>query len=109
MCLAFPGMVVGIEGDYAKVDFGSGVVRDDINIAELCSRVKVGDYVLVHAGYAIQILDVDEAYSAVRYWEENLIWKCERCSIAGECPLGSIAMAHRGSYRKSMEDRQYER
>ncbi|MEM0030192.1 MAG: HypC/HybG/HupF family hydrogenase formation chaperone [Candidatus Nitrosocaldus sp.] len=96
MCLAFPGMIISIDGDHAKVDFGAGVVRDDINIAELASSVKVGDYVLVHAGYAIQILDLEEAYNAIRYWEENLVWKCERCSIAGECPLGSIAVARKG-------------
>lgn len=95
MCLAFPGIILSIEGDYAKVDFGAGVVRDDINIAEV-RGVNVGDYVLVHAGYAIQVLDLEEAYNAIRYWEENLVWKCERCSIAYECPLGSIATARKG-------------
>ncbi len=91
MCLAFPAKIVSINGDYAVVDFGAGVIRDDINISQLQS-VNIGDYILVHAGYAIQILDIEEAYRSIKYWEDNLIWKCERCSIAYECPLGSIAI-----------------
>jgi hydrogenase expression/formation protein HypC len=89
MCLAFPGRVIERNGDYAKIDFGANTIRDDINIAEV--DAKVGDYVLIHAGYAIQVLDIKEADNTIRYWEENLLWKCERCSIADECPLGSIA------------------
>ncbi|GIU72047.1 MAG: hypothetical protein KatS3mg003_2317 [Candidatus Nitrosocaldaceae archaeon] len=90
MCLAFPGKVMEIDGDYAKIDFGANTIRSNINIAEV--NAKIGDYVLVHAGYAIQILDIEEAENTIRYWKENLLWKCERCSIADECPLGSIAM-----------------
>lgn len=91
MCLAFPGRVIEIDGDYAKIDFGSNVIKSNINIAEV--NPKVGDYVLVHAGYAIQVLDMEEAENTIKYWQENLLWKCERCSIAEECPLGNIAMS----------------
>lgn len=58
MCLAIPGKVVEILGNIAKVDFGDGTLRDvDISLV----NVDVGEYVLVHAGYAIQVLDEEEA------------------------------------------------
>lgn len=70
MCLAFPGRVVRIGGDFAKVDFGGGTVRDDINISLV--ETKVGEYVLVHAGYAIQVMDEEEAQKTLSYWREIL-------------------------------------
>ena len=58
MCLAVPGKIVGIEGTTGRVDFG-GVTRDaDLT---LVPGAKSGDYVLVHAGFAIQLLDEGEA------------------------------------------------
>jgi|FaiFalDrversion3_1042247.scaffolds.fasta_scaffold00606_4 hydrogenase expression/formation protein HypC len=103
MCLAFPAKIVAINDDHAVVDFGAGVVRDDINIS-LLESVDVGDYVLIHAGYAIQILDMEEAQRVIKYWKDNLIWKCERCSIAYECPLGSIALQHMGKNTSGLND-----
>ena len=68
MCLAVPGQVVAIEGSIAKVDFG-GVQREtNVSLVE----VKVGDYVIVHAGFAIQIMDEDEAKETLKLWEELL-------------------------------------
>ena len=58
MCLAIPGCVMEIEADTARVDFGG--VRRRIGIG-LVPEVKLGDYVLVHAGFAIQIVDQEEA------------------------------------------------
>ncbi len=58
MCLAIPAVVKEIDGDLAKVDFGG--VRRRVGVA-LVPDVKLGDYVLVHAGFAIQIVDVEEA------------------------------------------------
>jgi hydrogenase assembly chaperone HypC/HupF len=57
MCLAIPAKVTEVNGDLAKVDFGGGVVRE-VNISLV--DVNVGDYVLVHAGYAIQVIDKEE-------------------------------------------------
>ena len=54
MCLAIPAKIIQIKGDLAKVDFGEGILRE-INI--MLVEAKVGEYVLVHAGYAIQVLD----------------------------------------------------
>lgn len=88
MCLAFPGLVVKVDGDKGKVDFGGGTLRDGINFSQV--RPKLGDLVLVHAGYAIQILDELEAARTIAYWEDNIGWKCDRCSLLHECPQGAI-------------------
>ncbi len=58
MCLAVPGKVIRIEGETARVDFG-GTERT-VHI-QLLSAVEVGQYVLTHAGFAIQVLDREEA------------------------------------------------
>ena len=58
MCLAIPGKIVQIEKNVAKVDVG-GIVRD-ISI-DLCPDVSVGEYVLIHTGFAIQTVDEEEA------------------------------------------------
>jgi hydrogenase expression/formation protein HypC len=70
MCLAYPGKVMKLDGDFARVDFGEGTIRNDINVSLV--QAKMGDYVLVHAGYAIQILDEAEARETLRYWQEIL-------------------------------------
>jgi hydrogenase expression/formation protein HypC len=69
MCLAIPAKVKSINEDRAKVDFGEGVLRE-VNITLVNARV--GDYVLVHAGYAIQVLDEEEALETLRLWNEIL-------------------------------------
>ncbi len=54
MCLAIPGKVVEIKGEVARVDY-NGEVQRDAN----CSLVecKVGDYVIVQAGFVVEIVD----------------------------------------------------
>ncbi|RJS76353.1 HypC/HybG/HupF family hydrogenase formation chaperone [Candidatus Bathyarchaeota archaeon] len=69
MCLAIPAKIVSIEEDKAKVDFGEGVLRE-VNITLV--NAQVGDYILVHAGYAIQVLDEKEALETIRLWNEIL-------------------------------------
>jgi hydrogenase expression/formation protein HypC len=69
MCLAIPAKVISVEGEKAKVDFGEGVSRE-VNITLV--NVKIGDYVLVHAGYAIQVLEEKEALETIRLWNEIL-------------------------------------
>ena len=69
MCLAIPGKVLEVRGNTAKVDFGYGTTRDvDISLVD----VEVGQYVLVHVGYAIQVLDEEEAEETLRLWREIL-------------------------------------
>lgn len=69
MCLAIPAKVTQVNGDIAKVDFGEGVLRE-VNV--MLVETEVGDYVLVHAGYAIQILSEEEAKETLRLWNELL-------------------------------------
>ncbi|MCS7120462.1 MAG: HypC/HybG/HupF family hydrogenase formation chaperone [Nitrososphaerota archaeon] len=69
MCLAIPAKVVSIKNHIAIVDFGGGVTKE-ANI--MLVDTKVGDYVLVHAGYAIQVLDEKEAKETLRLWKEIL-------------------------------------
>jgi hydrogenase expression/formation protein HypC len=69
MCLAIPAKVVSVRQEKAKVDFGEGVLRE-VNVTLV--KAKVGDYVLVHAGYAIQVLDEKEAQETIRLWNEIL-------------------------------------
>ncbi len=59
MCLAIPARIVEInDNDTAIVDLGG--VRKDISLA-LVEDVKVGDYVILHVGYALTRLDPEEA------------------------------------------------
>lgn len=57
MCLAFPAKVLKIEGDLATVE-RSGVKRSASLM--LLPEAKVGDYVLIHAGFAMQVVDEQE-------------------------------------------------
>jgi len=73
MCLAVPGRVVEIidGGDVAfrvgKVDFGG--IRKEINLAYV-PEAEIGKYVLVHVGFAISVIDEDEAKRVFKYLEE---------------------------------------
>ena len=58
MCLAVPVRITSIEGDQAEVDIG-GVGRT-VSIA-LTPEARLGDYVLLHTGYAINVLNEEEA------------------------------------------------
>lgn len=71
MCLAIPGKIIGISSDkkHAMVDYGDGTKRQ-ANISLV--KVKKGDYVLVHAGFAIEILDEDEAKKTLELFKEML-------------------------------------
>jgi len=70
MCLAYPGKVVSLDGDFARVDFGEGTIKEGVNVSLV--QAKIGNYVLVHAGYAIQIVDEIEARQTLEYWREIL-------------------------------------
>ncbi len=67
MCLAVPGKVITLDDAIARVDFGSGVIRD-VNMSML--EVEIGDYVIVHAGFAIQKVDEKEAKETLKLFEE---------------------------------------
>jgi len=69
MCLAIPAKILKIKDGTAEVDFGRGVSRE-VNV--MLVDAKVGDYVLVHAGYAIQVIDEKRAKETLRLWNEIL-------------------------------------
>jgi hydrogenase expression/formation protein HypC len=69
MCLAVPGKIISIEGvdpmlRSGKVSFG-GIIKN-INLAYV-PEAKIGDYVLVHVGFAISIIDEAEAQEVFEY------------------------------------------
>jgi hydrogenase expression/formation protein HypC len=67
MCLAIPVKVVSIEGNEAEVEIGG--VKRRVSIM-LTPEAKVGDYVLLHTGYAINVIDESEARETLRILEE---------------------------------------
>jgi hydrogenase expression/formation protein HypC len=69
MCLAVPGKVVKVDGRSALVDFEGVTKRVQLDLLE---GTKPGDFVLVHAGYAIQTLDKGEAGLMLKSWKELL-------------------------------------
>jgi hydrogenase expression/formation protein HypC len=70
VCLGIPGKIVSIAATgLAEVDF-SGVHRE-VSLM-LCPEVEVGDYVLVHVGFAIQRLDHQEALETLKLFDEFL-------------------------------------
>ncbi len=66
MCLAVPGRVIKIDGDNAEIDFGGITRKANISLVE----AEKGDYVIVHAGYAIQLMDEKEAQESLDAWDE---------------------------------------
>ena len=68
MCLAIPARVVETrDNDLALVDLGG--VRKEISLA-LVDGVRVGDYVIVHVGYALSRLDAEEAERTLKLFEQ---------------------------------------
>ncbi|MBS3816365.1 MAG: HypC/HybG/HupF family hydrogenase formation chaperone [Candidatus Thermoplasmatota archaeon] len=66
MCLAVPGLIKDIEGDEAEIDFGGVTRKANVSLVD----VEVDDYVIVHAGYAIERLDEEEAQKSLDAWDE---------------------------------------
>ena len=69
MCLAVPGKVVKLEDHKALIDFGGAKRRVNVSMLE---DVAIGEYVIVHVGYAIQKLSEKEARESIELWEEIL-------------------------------------
>ena len=72
MCLAVPGKILSISGDepltrMAKVDFGG--IQKDVSIAYV-PDAKVGKYVIVHVGFALSVIDEEEAQKVFEYLKE---------------------------------------
>jgi len=67
MCLAIPALIKSIEGHQAEADI-EGVTRQ-VSL-QLTPEAKVGDYVLLHTGYAISVIDPAEAEETLKLLRE---------------------------------------
>ncbi|MFX1418260.1 MAG: HypC/HybG/HupF family hydrogenase formation chaperone [Promethearchaeota archaeon] len=67
MCLAIPGKILEIKDNTALVDFDG--IKQNVIIA-LIQNPEIGKYVIVHAGYAIEMMNEDEAQEAIEQWKE---------------------------------------
>jgi len=69
MCLAIPAKIIKINKNIAEVEsFG---VKKEIDIS-LTPDARTGNFVIVHAGFAIQIIDKEDAITIQNYWKEYL-------------------------------------
>ncbi len=68
MCLAVPSKIIEIDGYAATVDVMG--LRKKISLMLLPDEPKIGDYVLVHAGFAINKIEPHEAEQALKLYEE---------------------------------------
>ncbi|MFZ0471193.1 MAG: HypC/HybG/HupF family hydrogenase formation chaperone [Bacteroidales bacterium] len=67
MCLSIPARVVSVSGDMADVSVGGAIFTAGLQMVE---NVGVGDYVLLHAGFAIEKLNEDDALETLRLLKE---------------------------------------
>ena len=68
MCLGIPGRVEKIDGASAKVRFGELIRNTSLDL--LSEEVSVGDYVIVHAGFALERIDEEEAQKTLQMLKE---------------------------------------
>lgn len=70
MCLAIPMEILAIDGKTAEVQVGG--VRQTVRLDVISEEPAVGDYVIVHAGFALSRLDKEEALATLKLFEEGL-------------------------------------
>ncbi len=66
MCVAVPGKIVEINGDIAKVDVLNNICEANVKLVE----ASVGDYILIHAGFALEVMKKDMAEELIGIFEE---------------------------------------
>lgn len=66
MCYAIPAKILQLSGESALVDYGG--IRKSINVS-LLDHVNIGEFVLIHAGFAIQKVDKNIAQQSLKAWE----------------------------------------
>lgn len=67
MCLSIPGKVIEIEGNMAKASVGGTIVKAGLHLVD---DVKVGDYILIHTGFALQKISEEEALETLKLIRE---------------------------------------
>ena len=68
MCLAIPGKIVSINADIAEIDFGGVMKKANVSMVD----ANVGDWAVIHAGFAIEVMDEDDAQETIRLWNDVL-------------------------------------
>jgi hydrogenase expression/formation protein HypC len=67
MCLSIPVKIISIDGDMAEVSAGGTIFRAGMQMVE---DARPGDYVLLHAGFAIQKISAEEAEETLKLLRE---------------------------------------
>jgi len=67
MCLSIPALILSVSGDMAEVSAGGSVFKAGIQMIE---DARPGDYVLLHAGFAIQKISGEQALETIRIIDE---------------------------------------
>lgn len=67
MCLSIPAKIVSIDGNMAEVSAGGAIFKAGLHMIE---NAKVGDYILLHAGFAIQKISQEEAAETLKILKE---------------------------------------
>lgn len=67
MCLSIPAKIVSIEGNMAEVSAGGSLFKAGLHMIE---NPKVGDYILLHAGFAIHKISEEEAAETLKLLKE---------------------------------------
>lgn len=68
MCLAIPGKVIAINGETGDIDFGGVTRQTNLSMVD----AKIGDWVVIHAGFAIEVMDEEDAQETIRLWNDVL-------------------------------------
>jgi len=66
MCLAIPGKIIEKDGSRGVVDYGGVTVDVRLDLVD----AGIGDYVIVHTGFAIEVLDESDALESIALWKE---------------------------------------
>ena len=69
MCLAIPGKVLSVEGIAGEVDFMGTRRRVRLDLVD----ARVGDWVIVHVGTAIEVIDEQSAKETIKLFEDYLL------------------------------------
>jgi len=67
MCLSVPAQIIKIDGQMADVSIGGALFKAGLQMVE---NVSVGDYILLHAGFAIQKISEEDALETIKLLKE---------------------------------------
>jgi hydrogenase expression/formation protein HypC len=67
MCLSIPAQVISIDGQIAEVSVGGTLVKANLSLVD---NIKTGEYILLHAGFALQKIDEQEAAETLDIFKE---------------------------------------